>query len=79
MAEAKEGGIIPTFGGYNIKFTLPIQNIYDQLFNEKPKRKTHEMRYFILGSKLCNYSLKIDYIERGSKWTYCSMLPNDRF
>lgn len=46
---------------YSMNFSLPIQNIYDLLFNEKPKRKIPEMKFFILGSKICNYSIKIDY------------------
>lgn len=37
------------------------------------------MKYFILGSKVCNYSLKLEYFERANKWSYCSMRTEDRF
>lgn len=79
VVEEREAGLIPNFREYSISFTLPVQNIYDQLFNDKPKRKTTEMRFFILGSKICNYSLKLEYFSRGNRWSYCAMRAEDRF
>lgn len=48
MAEERETGLIPTFREYRIGFNIPVQSVYDQLFNEKPKRKNPEARFFIL-------------------------------
>jgi len=40
IIEEREAGLIPNFRYYAISFNLPVQNIYDQLFNIKPKRKS---------------------------------------
>lgn len=61
IVEGKEARLMANWREYSMNFSLPIQNIYDLLFNEKPKRKIPEMKFFILGSKICNYSIKIDY------------------
>jgi hypothetical protein len=61
VVEGREVGLIPNFRDHSVNFSIPIQNIYDQLYNTKPKRKLHESRFFLLSSKVCNYSIKLDY------------------
>lgn len=49
VVEEKEGGIIPTLSSEkSTSFSLPVQSIYDQLENDRPKRKTPEMRSHLL-------------------------------
>ena len=41
VVEEKEGTLIPSISSEkSISFALPVQSIYDQLENERPKRKT---------------------------------------
>ena len=47
MIEEKESALI-NLGDKSISMSLPVQNMYDQIFNDKPKRKNPDMRNLIL-------------------------------
>ena len=79
VVEGREGGLIANLSPNSILFSVPIQNIYDLFYNFKPKRKSNEIRFFLLSSKFSNYSIKLDYSEKANRWAYCSTRKEDRF
>jgi hypothetical protein len=62
----KEVTILPNFRENVLSYTLPVQNIFDLIYNEKPKSKTNEMRTHILENKNTIYQIGTEYFESGN-------------
>ena len=51
----------------SLNFALPVQSIYDLLYNSIPKARHPELNTFYIEGRQCNYTIRLDYADAANR------------